>query len=181
MPIAADARRRIIWDSFSLLATTTGRNTLFTTTASKALLEQNPKISNVLPDGQRMRVDGMAVAFPSAYAQVDVLALDGIVFTLTVRDNEVEAEKLSGLARQFPAGGGVWGAAAIGDDGVTVEDFNNGLPAADSIFQIDPAVVIDPKINFEVSFEIPTALTGLTTGRMFVYLHGIYEFFLPNR
>jgi hypothetical protein len=109
------------------------------------------------------------------------MVLDGILFTLLVRDNEVEAQKLAGLTRQFPAGGGVAGGAAIGDDAATTEKFNNGVPSASAIFQIDPAIVIDPKINFEVGYEIPTALTGLTTTRVYVYLHGIYEFFLPQR
>lgn len=179
--IEADARRRIIWDSFPIDATTIGTNSLFITIGTKTFLQQSPRIANILPDGQRMRVDGIAVQFPSLYDQDDSLVLDGIVFVLRVEDNEVEAEKIKGLTRRFPAGGGVAGAAAIGDDGVTVERFNNGRPSAQAWYQIDPAIVIDPKINFRVDFTIPAVLTGLTAGRMYVGLQGIYEFFIPKR
>lgn len=178
--IAADARRRLIWDSASFDGTV-GTTSLFTSSAGKQLLQQNPRISNVLPDGQRMRVDGFAVKLPAAYDQADSAALDQIVFTLFVQDNEVESQKLAGLTRQFPAGGGVFGAAAIGDDGVTIEKLNNGRATAAAVFQVSPAIVIDPKINFRVDVEIPTAIAGLTTGRIYVVLYGIYEFFLPQR
>lgn len=179
--IAADARRRILWDSVSRTGTDTGVVSLFTSSSGKQLLQQNPRVSNVLPDGQRMRVDGFAVKLPAAWDQGDSLALDGIVYTFVVQDNEVDANKLAGLTRQFPAGGGVFGALAIGDDGVTIEKINNGRASASAVFQIDPAIVIDPKINFRIDVDIPTALTGLTTGRIYVALYGIFEFFLPNR
>lgn len=181
MEIEADIRRRIIWDSIAITDATIGTSSFFTSIGTKTFLQQSPKIANILPDGQRMRVDGMAIAFPSTYNQDDSSVLDGIVFTLRVENNEVESDKIKGLTRQFPAGGGVAGALAIGDDGVTVQRFNNGTPSAASWFQIDPAIVIDPKINFRVDMTVPAVLTGLTAGRIYCMLQGVYEFFLPRR
>lgn len=174
-------RRRVIYDSESITAASIGSIPLFQNSAGKGRLLMWPVMDGKMPDRQRFLIDGIAIAFPSGYAQVDAAVLDGIVVTLEVEDGEGQRQKIRGLPRNFPAGGGVAGAAAIGDDGVTVEAFNNGRPTAQAIYTLNPPQEVAPNIAFRVDVNIPVALAGITTGRIYGKLTGLWTYFLKGK
>lgn len=180
-PVTVDSsvRRRNVWDTVSITATSIGKFALFQSSAGKSDIQMRPKLQGEMPAGQRFNCDGMMLALPSGYTMdADAQALDGSFLSLIVQDQLGESKKLRGLTRTFPAGGGVDGLIALGDDGVTVEPISNGLATVAAIYRFDPAVLVEPKIAFRVDLDIPVALTGLTTGSWVVVLTGLWEFFL---
>lgn len=179
----ADAKRRILYDSISITATSSGEQSYFTDSgSSKTLLEMDPLINGELPAGQRATVDAIGVALGDDLDLVDDMgALDEAFLALEVQDGEGEMEKIVGHIRNFPAGGGVFGIVDMdGDTAASVVHANNGMPTPLALFGLDVPVVIEPGVRFRVVIDIPVAITGLTTSRWYVYLHCLYEEFLAG-
>ena len=163
-----------------------------------------PLLSGKIPEGQRFTVDGIAVAFGSQLTfKNDLAALDKALITMNVQDNFAEKQKIRGHVRNFPAGGGGYITADrthISSD-LDFDFLNNGLPTPEAIYafaptprldedpesetfgeviMVDTHIILDPSVAFSVVIDIPVALSGLTTSRWYVYLHGQYEFFLDQ-
>lgn len=183
----ADAKRRILFDSISVTASSSGEQSFFTSSSGKTLLTMDPLINGELPAGQRATVDAIGVAFAPTVAGVfvdltdDMGALDEAFLALEVQDGEGEMEKIVGHLRNFPAGGGLYGHVAMdGDSVTTIVHGNNGIPSPLSLFGLDVPIVIEPGVRFRVLIDIPTAIAGLTTSRWYVKLHCLYEEFLAG-
>ena len=178
------SRRRFIWDSVSLTAASVNEQAFFTSATGKDKLFMDPLIDGRLPNNQRMIVKSLQCAFPSGYdLGDDTKVLDLMTVKFIVNDNRVEATKLEGLPRDFPAGGGIDGSFASGDatGNIDQQNFNNGEPTPNAMFFFDDMpVVIEEQVTFSVEVNIPTALSGLTTGRMYVVLMGQYEFLVAT-
>jgi hypothetical protein len=174
------SRRRYIWDSVSITAASINEQSFFTDATGKDKLFMDPLIDGRLPNNQRMIVKSLQVAFPAAYdLGDDTKVLDQMTVKFIVNDNRVEATKLEGLPRDFPAGGGIDGQFASGDatGNINQQNMNNGLPTPNAMFFFDDMpVVIEEQVTFSVEVNIPAVMSGLTTGRMYVSLMGAYEF-----
>ena len=174
------ARRRFIWDSAVVDNTTTGDVSFFSDPGGKNKLQMDPLIDGRLPNNQRMIVQSLQVHFPAAYDLGDDLkGLDQATVEFIVNDNRVEKSKLEGHPRNFPAGGGIHGVFDSGDltGNINQQNMVNGWPAPRSMFFFDDMpVTIEEQVTFEVKINIPTALTGLTSGRWYVVLLGEFEF-----
>lgn len=179
----ASVRRRIIYDSVSITATATGDQAFFTASGTKTKIQMHPLLDGRVPNGQRFNVDGIAVALGTGANEGDSIYADGAVVTLNVDDAKGQRQKMRGHPRNFPAGGGAYGMLAQRTNGATdgqTDVINNGLPTPEAIYVLNPAIVLDPGVSFDVQINIPTALTGLTTLRWYVYLYGLWEFFLKQ-
>lgn len=164
-----------VYDSEQITSGTTGTVTFFDAANKVEGIQMDPLLAGNFPKRQSFIARNFAVAFPTDYNLGDDLGvLDEMFLSLFVQNGEAENEKLSGMPFMFPAGGGLAGVVASGDFTASIDQqaFNNGQQTPGALFTLDVPVIIDEEIAFNVTASIPTAIGSLTTGRMFVVMHG---------